>query len=112
MGLTPLKKPPSLNKKSTTVILWLRVRIELGARTGLRRVVFAMEKCKKTNGTTQWTVQCQLFERPSRAGEWTQVADLRVELDMRQNVAAEAVAKRGLSDEQAAHAIGPAADDA
>ena len=112
MGLTPLKKSPLPNRKSTTAIIGLRVRFELGARSGLRRVVLAMEKSDKTSGTTQWAVQFQLFERPSRTAGWTQVADLRVELDTRQGVAAAAVAKRGLSDEQGARAMGPAADDA
>ena len=78
----------------------------------MRRVVFAMEKNNKPNGITQWVVQFQLFERRSRAEQWAQVADLRVELDTKQNAKAAAVAARGLSDEQAARAIGPAADDA
>jgi len=71
-----------------------------------------MEKNNKPNGITQWVVQFQLFERRSRAEQWTQMADLRVDLDTKQNAKAAAVATRGLSDEQAARAIGPAADDA
>ena len=112
MGQTPLKKSPSPNRKSTTAVIGLRVRFELGARSGLRRVVLAMEKSNKTGGATQWAVEFQLFERPSKAAGWTQVAGLRVELDTRQNAAAAGVAKRGLSDEQAGRAMGPAADDA
>ena len=112
MGLQPPRgKSPSTNKPKT-IIAGLRVRFELGARDGLRRVVFAMEKNNQTNGAVTWVVQFQLFERQSRAGQWTQVADLRVELDTRQSTQAAAVATRGLSDEQAARAIGPAADDA
>ena len=80
MGLPPQGKSPSQNK-STTAIIWLRVRFELGARNGLRRVVFAMEKNNKPNGVPQWVVQFQLFERRSRAEQWAQMADLRVELD-------------------------------
>jgi len=110
MGLTPPGKSPS--QKSTAAIVGLRVRFELGARNGLRRVVFAMEKNTKPNGIAQWVVQFQLFERRSRAEQWSQMADLRVELDTKQNAKAAAVAARGLSDEQTARAIGPAADDA
>ena len=110
MGLPPQGKSPSQNK-STTAIIWLRVRFELGARNGLRRVVFAMEKNNKPNGVPQWVVQFQLFERRSRAEQWTQMANLRVDLDTKQNAKAATVAARGLSDEQAARAVGPAADD-
>jgi hypothetical protein len=112
MGQTlPPTKPPSQNKPKTA-IAGLRVRFELGARDGLRRVVLAMERNNKANGLITWVVQFQLFERKTRLEGWTQIADLRVELDTKQNTQAAAVAARGLTDEQAARAIGPAADDA
>lgn len=107
----PPGKSLSRNKAGKAII-GLRVRFELGARNGLRRVVFAMEKADKPNNIVLWTVQFQLFERRSRAEQWTQASDLRVELDVKQNSAASAVAARGLSDEQTARALGPAADDA
>jgi hypothetical protein len=71
-----------------------------------------MEKADKPNKVVLWTVQFQLFERRSRAEQWTQAADLRVDLDVKQNATASAVAAKGLSDAQAARALGPAADDA
>lgn len=111
--LPPKKSPsPNNNTRPKTAIAGLRVRFELGARNGLRRVVFAMEKNNKANGLVTWVVQFQLFERKARVDGWTQIADLRVELDTRQNAQAAAVAAKGLSDEQTARAIGPAADDA
>ncbi len=110
MGLTPRGKSPS--KNTAAAIVGLRVRFELGARNGLRRVVFAMERNKKTSTTVEWVIEFQLWERRSRATAFEQIANLRVELDMAQHTQAEAVAARGLSDAQAARAIGPAADDA
>ncbi len=110
MGLTPRGKSPSQN--NAAAIVGLRVRFELGARHGLRRVVFAMERNKQTSTTVEWVIEFQLFERRSRAAAFEQMASLRVELDAAQHQQAEAVAARGLSDEQTARAIGPAADDA
>jgi hypothetical protein len=63
MGLPPQGKSPSQNK-STTAIIWLRVRFELGARNGLRRVVFAMEKNNKPNGVPQWVVAVSIVRAP------------------------------------------------
>ena len=111
MGQTPPGKSPSLNRNAATVV-GLRVRFELGARDGLRRVVFAMEKSKTGNGSVQWVVEFQLYERGTRAAKFEQLAYLRVELDTRQHARAADVAARGLSDSQAARAVGPAADDA
>ena len=111
MGQPPRRESPSQDK-STTAITGLRVRFELGARNGLRRVVFAMEKSSQMKGAATWTVEFELWERHSRAAAFVQLANLRVDLDTRQSGAAAVAAEHGLSDEQAARAIGPAADDA
>ena len=76
MGLTPRGKSPS--KNTAAAIVGLRVRFELGARNGLRRVVFAMERNKKTSTTVEWVIEFQLWERRSRVAAFEQMANLRV----------------------------------
>ena len=96
-----------------TDLIGIKVRITINAKNGLRRVVFGLEK--KTEGDeVDWTINFQLFERESKNVPFGDaLVDVFVEVDKKLHTQADAVAKkRALSSGQAAHAIGPAADDA
>ena len=93
-------------------IVGIKVKFELNARNGLRRVVFGLEKT--TDGDrVHWTINFELFEREKKSESYADaLVDLEVEVDTKLNAKAEKVAQSGLTPTQAAHALGPAADDA
>jgi len=97
---------------SNHVIVAIKVRIVLNAKNGLRRVIFGLEK--DTNGDNiEWKINFQLFERSSRSEAYSDaLVSLDVDVETTLNSKAEAVAKNGLTTGQAAHALGPAANDA
>jgi hypothetical protein len=94
-------------------VIGIHVRLMINATNGLRRVCFELKK--ETKGDeVDWTIQFQLFERQNRADPYTDaLVDVSVEVDQKLHKQAEAVARsQALSPGQAAHVIGPAADDA
>jgi len=104
-GLAPAATP-----KHT--IVGIKVRIELNAKNGLRRVIFGLEK--NTDGDdVVWKIDFELFERDNRSDDYGDaLVALNVEVDTKLNSRAEIAAKEGLTPDQSAHALGPAADDA
>jgi hypothetical protein len=94
-------------------IIGIHVKVTINARNGLRRVVFGLKKETEGEEVT-WTIAFQLFEREKKTAEFGDaLVDVFVEVDQKLNKQAEAIAKKqALSTGQAAHAIGPAADDA
>ena len=93
-------------------IIGIKVKFTLESKNRLRRVVFGLEKDTKGD-TVTWTINFQLFEREKKSDAFGDaLVDLEVEVDSKLNGRAEAAAKNGLTPGQAAHAIGPAADDA
>jgi hypothetical protein len=93
-------------------VIAIKVSFELDTEDGLRKVFFGLEKDMK--GTDPiWTIHFQLQERPNTTVDFTNVVTLDVMVDEDElHPAAEAAAKNGLTPPQAAHALGPAADDA
>lgn len=94
------------------VIVAIRVKFELNAKNGLRRIQFGLEKDTEGNQIT-WKISFALFEREKKSDAYGDpMVSLDVQVDSTLNSKAEAVAKNGLTPPQAAHALGPAAEDA
>jgi hypothetical protein len=103
---------PAVSKSATQrTVIAIKVNFELNTPDGLRRVIFGLEK-DTPKGEIIWKIQFQLFERDKKTDVFSDpVVSLNVEVDTALNDAAEA-ASHGLTPEQTAHALGPAADDA
>ncbi len=101
---------PASEPKRT--IVGIKVKFELNSKNGLRRVIFGLEKDTQGDDVL-WKINFQLFERDKKSDPYGDaLIDLDVEVDARLNKKAEDTAHNGLSPAQAAHALGPAADDA
>jgi len=93
-------------------IVAIKVKFTLNAKNGLRRVIFGLEKDTKGD-EIQWIINFQLFERDKKTEDFGDaLVDIDVEVDQALNKQADAAAKNGLTTGQAAHALGPGADDA
>jgi hypothetical protein len=103
---------PVLAGAPTRVVVGIKVKFELNAKNGLRRVVFGLEK--DTDGDdVQWKIEFELYERLKKSEPYDDpLVSLDCELDTKLNAKAEKAAHDGLTSTQAAHALGPAADDA
>lgn len=97
---------------SNHVIVAIKVKIELNAKNGLRRVIFGLEK--DTDGDkVSWKINFQLFERDKKTDAYGDaLVDLDVDVDAVLRNKAEGAAKNGLTPPQVAHALGSAASDA
>jgi hypothetical protein len=92
-------------------IIKIKVNFVLNTPNGLRRVIFGLEK--DTQGdVVSWAINFQLFERAKKSDPFGDaIVSLDVDVDKALNTKAEKASK-GLTATQAAHALGPAADDA
>lgn len=103
-------KPPDAAPKREVVKI--HVKFTLNTPDGLRRVVFDLEKDADGDLVT-WKVAFQLFERAKKTDQFGDpLVDLLVEVDSRLNKQAEKMATDGMTPDQAAFALGPAADTA
>ena len=89
------------------LVVGIKVKFELNSKNGLRRVVFGLEK--DTQGDdVQWKINFELYERDKKSDPYSDpLVSLDVEVDTKLASKAD-----GLTPRQAAHALGPAADDA
>jgi hypothetical protein len=94
------------------VVVGINVKFELNSKNGLRRVIFGLEK--DTQGTdVTWKINFALFERDKKTTPYDDpLVKLDVEVDTKLNAKADSTAQNGLTPLQAAHVLGPAADDA
>jgi hypothetical protein len=94
------------------LVVAVKVKFEVNARNGLRRVLFSLEK--DTDGDAiDWKIQFQLFERDSKTVPYDDpIVDLEIEVDTALNHKAQAMADNGMTPGQSAHALGPASEDA
>ena len=94
------------------VVVAVKVRFEVNAKNGLRRVIFSLEK--DTDGDKiSWKITFQLYERDSKADAYDDaLVDLDIEVNTILNDAAQTMADEGMSPGQSAHVLGPASDDA
>jgi hypothetical protein len=101
---------PAGDPKRTVV--GIKVKFELNSKNGLRRVIFGLEKDTQGNDII-WKINFELFERTKKSDPYGDaLINLDVEVDTQLNKKAEDTAHNGLTPGQAAHALGPAADDA
>ena len=92
-------------------VIAIKVNFELNTPDQLRRVMFGLEKDNRGTDVV-WKLSFQLFERQKKTEDFgAAVVALSLEVDTALNSKAEAAA-HGLTPQQAAHALGPAADDA
>ena len=108
-GLSDVLAPAGGAKRT---IVGIKVKFELNAKNGLRRVIFGLEKDTQGEDII-WKINFELYERDKKSDPYGDaLVDLDVELDTKLNKKAEDAAHNGLTPGQAAHALGPAADDA
>ena len=108
-GLSDVFAPAGEPKR---VIVGIKVKFELNSKNGLRRVIFGLEKDTQGEDII-WKINFELYERVKKSDPYGDaLVDLDVELDTKLNKKAEDAAHNGLTPGQAAHALGPAADDA
>ena len=101
---------PATEPKRT--IVGIKVKFELNSKNGLRRVIFGLEK-NSQGDEILWKINFALFERDKKSDAYGDaLVDMAVEVDTQLNKRAEDTAQRGLTPGQAAHALGPAAEDA
>ena len=91
----------------------IKVEFELDTMDGLRKVIFGLEKDVKGSDDI-WFIHFELQEKQKATDtEFVNVVTLKVLVDEQAlHPAAQAAADNGLSTSQAAHALGPAAEDA
>ena len=94
------------------VIVGIKVKFELNSKNGLRRVIFGLEKDTQGDDII-WKIHFELYERDRKTTPYDDaLINLDLEVDAKLNKKAEDTAHNGLTPAQAAHALGPAADDA
>jgi len=96
---------------STREVVKIHVKFTLNTPDGLRRVIFDLEKDTEDDGTVEWKITFQLFERDKKSDPFGDpIVDLLVEVDTKLNNKAQTMADKGMTTKQAAFAVGPAAD--
>jgi transglycosylase-like protein with SLT domain len=101
---------PASGPKRT--IVGIKVKFELNAKNGLRRVIFGLEKSSQGDDVL-WKINFALFEREKKSDPYGDaLVDMDIDVDTQLNKKAEDTAHKGLTPGQAAHALGPAAEDA
>ena len=100
---------PASEPKRT--IVGIKVKFELNSKNGLRRVIFGLEKNSQGDDIL-WKINFALFERDKKSDPYSDaLVDMDVEVDTQLNKNAEDTAHKGLTPGQAAHVLGPAAED-
>ena len=87
------------------------ISVDLGVTTpdNLRHIDFGLEKDTDDDGKVTWTIHFKFQERATTKDTFTDVVVLDVKVKTKNNAAAEATAKEGLSDDQVAHLTGAVA---
>ncbi len=101
------------NGSAKRVVVATKVKFEINARSRLRRVIFGLEK--DTNGDQiNWKIQFQLWERDKNTDPYDDQhpnLDVEIEVDTVLYNKAQSMSDHGMTTGQAAHALGPAAED-
>jgi hypothetical protein len=94
-------------------VVKVHVKFTINTPDGLRRVAFDLEKDTQDDGTVNWNITFQLFERAKKSDQFGDaIVDLLVQVDTKLNSKAQTMADSGMTPTQAAFASGPAADTA
>lgn len=89
----------------------MSVNFVLNTTDGLRQVTFGLEK--DTKGTDiEWQIHFKLLERARKTDPFDTIVQLDVDVDTSLVPQAEAMAHSKPTADQAAHIVGPLADDA
>jgi len=97
---------------SDQTLIAIKIHFMLHTPDKRRRVIFGLEKDTQDNEVI-WKINFQLFEREKKTEDFVDaLVALDIEVEKALHSKAEKVAKNGLTPAQAAHALGPAADDA
>ncbi len=105
-------RPPAPAPTSKRYMVGLKVDFKLNTPDGLRRVIFGLQKTTG-NDVITWIIDFSLFERIDKTLAFSDpLVELHVQVDTALNKQAETAANQGLTPDQAAHALGSAADDA
>jgi len=92
-------------------VVKIHVKFTINTPDGLRRVIFDLEKDTQDDGTIDWKITFQLFERDKKTDDFGDaIVDLLVEVDSKLNTKAQTMADEGMTPTQSAFAAGPAAD--
>lgn len=91
------------------VIVSISVAFELDTPDGLKKINFGLEKDTDDDQNATWTIHFALSERTDTTKDFAQVVSLDVTVKTTLFGAAETTAKNGLTPNQAAFAMGPAA---
>src|SRR4051794_36144318 len=99
MGATPKR-----------IVIGVKVKFEINAKNGLRRVIFGLEKDTQGNDIT-WKINFQLFEREKKTDPYDDpLVSVDVEVDTTLHSKAEALSQKDkMTAGQAAYVLGPAA---
>lgn len=93
------------------VVVSMSVNFVVNTTDGLRQVTFGLEK--DTTGTNiEWQIHFKLLERAKRTDSFDLIVQLDVDVKTSLIPQAEAMAHSKPSADQAAHIVGPLADDA
>jgi hypothetical protein len=110
---TGTKNTAGVTSVAKREVVKIHVKFTINTPDGLRRVDFELEKNTQDDGSINWKITFQLFERAKKTDQFGDaIVDLLVEVDTKLNSKAQAVADNGMTPAQAAFAVGPAADTA
>jgi hypothetical protein len=90
-------------------IVSISVNFELDTPDGLKKIDFGLEKDTDDQQNSTWTIHFQLMERTDTTKDFAQVVLLDVKVKTANYGAAENISKNGMTPNQAAYAMGPAA---
>ncbi len=87
----------------------ISISVDLGVTTpdNLRHIDFGLSKDTADDGTITWLITFKFQERAKTSDAFVDVVTLSVKVKSKNNPAAEATAKDGLSDNQIDHLNGP-----
>jgi hypothetical protein len=107
----PSPKRGAVNVKGKAVNI--EVTLTVHTPDGRQRIAFKLKKDIQDDGSSQWKIGFQIFERGKNSDPFDDpIVDLLVEVDSKLNDRAQAMAEKGMTPAQSAFACGPAADTA
>src|SRR6266478_482380 len=90
--------PPTVKRE----VVKVHVKFTINTPDGLRRVGFDLEKDTQDDGTVNWKITFQLFERAKKSDPFGDaIVDLLVEVDTKLNNKAQIMADNGMTPPQA-----------
>src|SRR5215471_544710 len=107
----PTTAAPATPGPVQRVVVSMSVNFVLNTTDGLRQVTFGLEK--DTKGTDiEWQIHFKLLERAKKTDTFDTIVTLDVDVKTSLIPQAEAMAHNKPTADQAAHIVGPLADDA